>query len=88
MKMSKKKKNFNSPKPNLQNHKKIEEKRRKRLESRGLVHEWLEISNEFEFDDANESEVNEPPNATLIDFDDCLMNDVGHVAANNDNNVV
>ena len=46
------------------------------------------ISDESEFGDGNENEVNEPPNATLIDFDDCLMNDVGHVAANNDNNVV
>ena len=32
--------------------------------------------------------MNEPPNATLRDFDDYLMNDVGHVIANNNDNVV
>ena len=43
------------------------------------MHERLEISNEFEFDDANESEVNEPPNATLRDFYNYPMDDAGHV---------
>ena len=32
--------------------------------------------------------MNEPPNATLRDFDDYPMDDVGHVVANNDENVV
>jgi len=32
--------------------------------------------------------VNEPSNATLRDFDDYLMDDASHVAANNNNNVV
>ena len=52
------------------------------------MHEGLEISNEFEFDDANESEVNEPPNATLRDFDNYPMDDAGHVVSNNVKNVV
>ena len=33
------------------------------------------ISDEFEFDVANENEVNEPSNATLKDFDDYPVND-------------
>ena len=32
--------------------------------------------------------MNEPSNAILKDFDDCLMDDVGHVVTNNDNNIV
>ena len=36
----------------------------------------------------NKNEVNEPPNAILRDFDDYLMDDAGHVATNNDENVV
>ena len=36
----------------------------------------------------NKSEVNEPPNAILRDFDEYLMDDAGHVATNNDENVV
>ena len=32
--------------------------------------------------------MNEPPNATLRDFDDYPINDTGHVVANNDKNVV
>ena len=46
------------------------------------------ISDESKFGDANENEVNEPPNTILRDFDDYLMDGVGHVAANNDDNVV
>ena len=46
------------------------------------------ISDEFESGDANENEVNEHPNTILRDFDDYLMDGVGHVAANNDDNVV
>ena len=34
------------------------------------------------------NEINELPNATLRDFDDYLINDVGYVTTNNDNNVV
>ena len=52
------------------------------------MHEGLEISNEFEFDDVNESEVNEPPNATLRDFYNYPMDDAGHVVSNNVENVV
>ena len=52
------------------------------------MHEGLEISNEFEFDDANESEVNEPPNATLRDFYNYPIDDAGHVVSNNVENVV
>ena len=36
----------------------------------------------------NKNEVNEPSNAILRDFDDYLMDDAGHVATNNDENVV
>ena len=36
----------------------------------------------------NKNEVNEPPNAILRDFDEYLMDDAGHVATNNDENVV
>ena len=32
--------------------------------------------------------MNEPSNAILKDFDDFLMDDVGHVVTNNDNNIV
>ena len=32
--------------------------------------------------------MNEPLNAILKDFDDCLMDDVGHVVTNNDDNIV
>ena len=32
--------------------------------------------------------MNEPPNATLRDFNDYLMDDVGHVLTNNDNNAI
>ena len=46
------------------------------------------IRDEYEFGDTNENEVNEPSNAILKDFDDCLMDDVGHVVTNNDNNIV
>ena len=46
------------------------------------------ISDESEFSNANEDEINEPPNAILRDFDDYLMDDAGHVATNNDENVV
>ena len=46
------------------------------------------IGDEFEFGDANENEVNEPPNTILRDFDDYLINDVGYVTANDDDNVV
>ena len=46
------------------------------------------ISDEFEFGDANENDVNESPNTTLRDFDDYPINDTGHVVANNDKNVV
>ena len=46
------------------------------------------ISDESEFSNANEDEINEPPNAILRDFDDYLINDVGYVTANNDDNVV
>ena len=86
----KKKKHF-SPYPNVIDKitkDRREEKRRKRLESGGLVHEGLEISNEIEFDDVNESEVNEPPNATLRDFDNYPMDDSGHVVSNIVENVV
>ena len=46
------------------------------------------ISDESEFGDANEGEINELPNATLRDFDDYLINDVGYVTVNNNDNVV
>ena len=46
------------------------------------------ISDEFEFGDANENVVDEPPNAILRDFDDYLIDDTGHVATNNDDNVI
>ena len=46
------------------------------------------IRDEYEFGDTNENEVNEPLNAILKDFDDCLMDDVGHVVTNNDDNIV
>ena len=36
----------------------------------------------------NKNEVHEPPNAILRDFDEYLMDDAGHVATNNDENVV
>lgn len=37
------------------------------------------ISNEFEFDDVNENEVNEPPKTTLRDFDDYPMDNASNV---------
>ena len=46
------------------------------------------IRDEYEFGDANENEVNEPSTAILKDVDDCLMDDVGHVVTNNDDNIV
>ena len=46
------------------------------------------LSDEFEFDNANENEVNEPPNTTLSDFDVYTMDNSGHVTANNDENIV
>ena len=52
------------------------------------MHEGLEISNEFEFDDVNENEVNETRNAKLRDFDNYPMDDAGHVVSNNVKNVV
>ena len=45
------------------------------------------ISDESEFGDLNENEVNECPNAILRDFDDYLMDDAGHMATTNDDNV-
>ena len=41
------------------------------------------ISDESKFGDANENEMNESPNATLRDFNDYLMDDIGHMAAKN-----
>ena len=32
--------------------------------------------------------MNEPPNATLRDFDDYLMDDAAHVVANDNDNVI
>ena len=50
--------------------------------------EFHTISDKYEFGDANEDEVNEPPNATLRDFHDYPMDDVGLVTSNNEDNVV
>ena len=46
------------------------------------------ISDEFEFGDANENEVNQRLNATLRDFDDYLMDNAGIVATNKNDNVI
>ena len=43
------------------------------------------INNGSKFGDANENAVNEHSNATLRDFDDYLIDDTSHVAANNNN---
>ena len=43
------------------------------------------INDESKFGDANENAMNEHSNATLRDFDDYLIDDASHVAANNNN---